>query len=97
MFDYFTNCSSNRHQVCCEDNPAKGPYDHFQSDDLDHHSRSHVRLKLDYFLTCNISDNIKLLHLNLVYQYMAYRLMLVSMILTLMQGHSGSPKGKNQC
>ena len=28
-------------------------------DDLDLHSKSQVRLKLDYFLTCNISDNIQ--------------------------------------
>ena len=28
------------------------------SDDLDLHSRSHVHLKLNYFLTCNVSDNI---------------------------------------
>ena len=32
--------------------------DHCQSDDLDLHSRSLVHLKLDYFLTSNISDNI---------------------------------------
>ena len=33
-------------------------YDHCQSDDLDLDSMSQVRLKVDYFLTCNISDNI---------------------------------------
>ena len=32
---------------------------HCQSDDIDLHSRSQVCLKLDYFLTCNISDNIE--------------------------------------
>ena len=32
-------------------------FDHCQSNDLDLHSRSQVRLKRDYFLTCNISDN----------------------------------------
>ena len=58
MLDYFRNCSSNAHQVCCEDSPTKGLYDHCQSDDLDLHSRSQVRLKFDYFLTCNMSDNI---------------------------------------
>ena len=33
-------------------------YDHCQSDDLDLHTRSQVRLKRDYVLTCNVSDNI---------------------------------------
>ena len=50
MFDYFRNYSSNAHQVCCEDSPDKGLYDHCQSDDLDHQSRSQVRLKRDFFL-----------------------------------------------
>ena len=54
MFDYFRNCSSNAHQVCCEDSPTKGLYDHCQSDDLDLHSRSQVHLKLDYF--CSFDD-----------------------------------------
>ena len=58
MFDYVIHYFSNAHQVYCEDSPAKGIYDHCQHDDLDLHSRSEVRLKLDYFLTCNISDNI---------------------------------------
>ena len=58
MFDYFRNYSSNAHQVCCEDSPTKGLYDHCQSDDLDLHSRSQVHLKLDYFLTCSILDSI---------------------------------------
>ena len=49
MFDYFWTYSSNTHHVCCEDSPIHGLYDHCQSDDLDLHSRSHVRLKLDYF------------------------------------------------
>ena len=59
MFDDVRNCSSNAHQVCFEDGPTKG--DHCQSDNLGFHSRSQVRLKLDYFLTCNISDNITFL------------------------------------
>ena len=60
MFDYLRNCSSNAHDVCCEDSPSKGLrlYDHCQSEDLDLHSRSQLRLKLDYVLTCNMSDNI---------------------------------------
>ena len=36
---------------------TKGLYDRCYSDDLYLHSRSQVRLKLDYFLACNISDN----------------------------------------
>ena len=35
-----------------------GLYDHCQSYDLDLHSRSQVHLKLDYFLTSNISNNL---------------------------------------
>ena len=46
------------HQVCCDDSPTKVLYDHCQFDDLDLHSRSQVRLKLDYFLIRNISDSI---------------------------------------
>ena len=41
-------------------------YDHCQSDDLDLHSRTQVRLIPCYFLTCNISNNVfRLLHSNL--------------------------------
>ena len=54
MFDYFINYSSNAHQVWCEDSPTKGLYDNCQSDDLNLYSKSQERLKLDYFLTCNI-------------------------------------------
>ena len=57
--DYFRNYSSNACHVGWEDSPTKDLCDHCQSDDFDLHSRSHVRLKLDYFLTCNISDNIE--------------------------------------
>ena len=57
MFDYFRIYSSNTHHVCCEYSPTKGLHDHCQSDDLDLHSRSQVRLKRDYYLICNISDN----------------------------------------
>ena len=45
-------------KFCCEDSPTTGLYEHGQSDDVDLHSRSQVRLKLDYSLTCNILDNI---------------------------------------
>ena len=59
MCDYFRNYSINGHHVCCEYRPTKALYDHCQSDDLHLQSRSQVRLKLVYFLTCNISDNIQ--------------------------------------
>ena len=36
----------------------KRVYDHCQYDDLDLNSRSQVRLKVDYFLSCNILENI---------------------------------------
>ena len=61
MFDYFRNYSSNAHQVCCVDNLTSGLHDHCQSDELDLHFSSQVHLKLDYFLTYIILDNIKLL------------------------------------
>ena len=54
----FKNYSSNDHHLCGEDSPIKGLHDHCHSDDLALYSRSQVRLKLDYLLTCNISDNI---------------------------------------
>ena len=49
MFHYLRNFSSNAHQVCCEDSLTKGLYNLCQSDDLDLHSRSQLRLKLDFF------------------------------------------------
>ena len=58
MFGYFRNNSNNARHVSCEDSPTKGLYDHCQSDDLELHSRSQVRLKLDYFSYSNIPDNI---------------------------------------
>ena len=53
MFDYFSNCSSNPHQVCCEDSPTNGLI-FSQSDDLGLHSRSWLclKVKLDKYLTC---------------------------------------------
>ena len=59
------------------------------------YSRSQVRLKLDYFLTCNISDHSDLAWLMDAIWYSL--LILVSMILTLMQCHSGLSKAKSQC
>ena len=91
MFDYFRNHSSNPHQVCREDSATKCLYDHCQSNDLDLHSRSQVRLKLDYFLTCKIWENMYAITFKLgmtIDLYMAYMLMLVSTTVTLMQGHS---------
>ena len=41
-------------QVCYEDNLTKGLYDQCQSHDLDLHSKSQLRLKLDEFLTRTI-------------------------------------------
>ena len=64
---YFRNCSSNALHVCCADSLTDGLYDHCQSDDLEYHWRSQLRIKLDYFLTCNIVDNIKLLHSRLAW------------------------------
>ena len=58
MFDYFRNYSSNARHVCREDRPTKGLCDQCRTDDLGLHTRSQLRLKLHYFLTCNISDNI---------------------------------------
>ena len=55
---FFRNDSSNSHQLCCEDSPTKGLYDHCQSGDLDLHSRSQVHLKFNlrylrqYFSYC---------------------------------------------
>ena len=99
MFDYFRKYSSNIHHVCCEDSPTKGVYDHCQSDDLDFQSRSQVQLRCHYFLTCNFLDNFSAITFKLgitVDLWMPYMLMLVSMTLTLLQGHSGSAKAKNQ-
>ena len=52
MCDDFRNYSSNAHQDCSEDSPTKG------FNYLDLHSRSQVCIKLDHFLTCNVSDTI---------------------------------------
>ena len=62
MLYCFRNYSSFAHDVCCEDSPTEGPYDRCQSDDLDLHSRSQMRLKLDYFLKLAISLTIAMPH-----------------------------------
>ena len=64
---------------------------------FDFRSRSQVCLQRDYFLTCNISDNIEATIFKLdmtVDLWMPYMLMLILMNLTLMQGHNGSAKAK---
>ena len=79
-------------------------YDHCLSDDLDLHPRSRVRLKLDYFSTCDNSDNVLSYYIQTWHDsrlmnaiiICLYYVMLVSMTLTLMQGHSGSANAKNQ-
>ena len=56
-------------------------YGHCQSDDRDLNLRSQVRLKLDYVLTWNISDNNQAITFKLsmtVDLYMAYMLILAS-------------------
>ena len=53
MFDYLRNCSSNPHQVCCEDSPTIG-ITFFLSDDLAPHSRSQLCVELDRCLTCTV-------------------------------------------
>ena len=103
MFGYFINCSNSPHQVFCEDSPTKGLYViFFQSDDLALHSRSQLHLKLDKIMCYNsyISNNIYAMASKLgmmVDLCMAYILMLISMTLTLMQGHGGLAKAKIQC
>ena len=61
--------------------------------------RLQMRLKLDYFLACNISDNIcYYIKLGMTVDlWMPYIIMLVLMTLTMMQVHSGPAKAKNQC
>ena len=51
---YFRNCSINPHQICSEESPTKGVYNHVQFDDLALQSRSQLRLNLDKCLTCTI-------------------------------------------
>ena len=75
-----------KHHVFCEDSPVKGPHDRCHSDDLDLHSRSQVHLKCDYFLTCNISDNISAITFKLgmtVDVWMPHMLMIVSLTFSL--------------
>ena len=64
-----------------------------QYDQRDLESRSLVRIKFDYFLTCNISDNIYAITFTLDMMVdigVVYMLMLV--LITLKHGHSGSTK-----
>ena len=98
MFDYFRKFSSNAHHVCREDSPTKGLYNLFlESDHFHLQSRSQSRLKFDKYFNLyfnnNISENISAMTFKLSMKidlYMGYILMVVSMTLTLMQGHIGS-------
>ena len=66
--------------------------------------QGHKCVKLDYFLTCNISGNTQAISFKLGMMVLVrgrlmdailyYMLMLVLMTLTFMQGHSGSAKAK---
>ena len=62
--------------------------------------QGHKCLKLDCFLTCNISDilsyYIQTWHDGRLVDALSYLLMLVLVTLTLMQVHSGSAKAKSQ-
>ena len=71
-----------------------------QSDALDLHLRSDVRLKLDYFFNLQylgqyLSYYIQIWHDGIIMDAI-YMLMLVLTTLTLTQGHSGSAKAINQ-
>ena len=103
MFHYFRNCSSNPNHVCCGDSPTKGVYNLF-SDRL---PCSWLKVTTAFqtwqmfnlYHNSHISDSIVALAFTLgmtVDLCMSYLLMLVSMTLTLMQGHSGSAKAKIQ-
>ena len=110
MFDYFRNCSSYAHHICCEDSLTKGLYNFFSVRYLVLHSRSPTAfqtwqmLNLDY--NSHILDSTQAMasklgmtvDLGVVYITLShYMLMLVSMTLLLMQGHSGSAKAKIHC
>ena len=99
MFDYVINYSSNAHQVSREHSPTKGLYNHCQTDDIDLQSKSQVRMKHDYILLAISRTMLKAIAFKpgmTVDLLTPYMLILVSMTLTLMQGHSGSAKAKNQ-
>ena len=99
--DYFRKCSSsNPHQVCCEDRPTKGLHDQCQSDDLDlqgHKCVSNWSTFYLQYLGQYVSYFIQTWHdgrlTDTIIQIM---LMLVSMTLTLVQGHSVSAKAKQR-
>ena len=65
VFDYFKKVPSNAHQVYCEGSLTSGLYNRCQSNDLDLHSRSQLRLKFDTLLICSlivITSTIKTWH-----------------------------------
>ena len=94
MFDYFRNCLSNPHHVCCQDNPTEGRQNLCQPDVLVLHPRSKLRLKRDTFLICYltviISDNISAVEFKLVimidlyaYQLMTYQLQYICLLVSI--------------
>ena len=97
MFGCFRNYSNDAHHVCCEDSPTKGLYGHCLTDDLDLRSRTSayqtwLLFNLQY-LGQYLSSYIQTWNDG---RQMLYMLMLVSMTLALLQGHSGSAKANNQ-
>ena len=94
MFAYFRNCSNNSHQVFCEDSQTKGLYNLVS-----------VRWPCSSLKVTPVSQTWQMLNLHYdshtsdmtVYLCMSYLLMLVSINVPLMQGHSGSVKAKLQC
>ena len=103
MCDYFRNCSRNANQVCCEDGPTKDLYNLFSvrwpcySPKVTTASQTWQMFNLYY--NSNILGSISAMAFKLgmsVDWRMAYMLMLVSMTLPLMQGHSGLAKAKDQ-
>ena len=88
MFDYFGNYSSNAHQLCGEDSPTKGLYDHYNPMTLTfiqgHKCVSNVTTffnlqylgpYLSYYVTFKLSMTVALC--------MAYICMLLLVLMTL--------------
>ena len=104
MFDYFRNFSQQC-PMCCEDSPTIGLYNPFAlrwpwpSITVTTASQSWHIFNSYSNSDSNISDTIPAMafkHGMTVHLCMAYVLMLVSMTLTLMQGHSRSAKAQNR-
>ena len=96
---FFINCSSNAHQVRCEDSPLKCLYNLFSVRwPCSSLKVTTVSQTWQFFLTCSIiSISRTAMAFTLattVDLFMTYMLMLVPITLTLMQGHSRSAKAK---